>query len=81
MAEALSGIFKAELVKLHGPWRPRAQPEFAIIELIDWYNASRLHGEMATFCPTISSLVTKMDRLLRRALESMTIATGGIQGS
>ena len=31
MAEALNGTFKSELVKLHGPWRTRAQLEIAII--------------------------------------------------
>ncbi|MGQ0607312.1 MAG: IS3 family transposase [Chloroflexota bacterium] len=30
---------------MHGPWRTRHQLEVAIIEWIDWYNASRLsHG-------------------------------------
>lgn len=45
MAEALNGTFKAELIKLHGPWRTRHQLEIAIIEWIDWYNGARLsHG-------------------------------------
>ena len=35
MAESLNGTFKAELVKLHGPWRTRSQLEIAIIEWID----------------------------------------------
>ncbi len=51
MAEALNGTFKAELVKLHGPWRTRAQLEIAIIEWIDWYNATRLHGEIGDIPP------------------------------
>jgi putative transposase len=42
MAEALNGTFKAELVKLHGPWKTHQQLEIAVIEWIDWYNASRL---------------------------------------
>ena len=46
MAEALNGTFKAELVTLHGPWRTRRQLEMAIVEWIDWYNHSRLHGEL-----------------------------------
>jgi putative transposase len=46
MAEALNGTFKTELVKLHGPWRTRQQLEISIIEWIDWYNATRLHGEI-----------------------------------
>lgn len=51
MAEALNGTFKAELVQLHGPWRSRAQLEKAIIDWIDWYNATRLHGEIGDIPP------------------------------
>jgi transposase InsO family protein len=51
MAEALNGTFKAELVKLHGPWRSRAQLELAIIEWIDWYNTRRLHREIGDVPP------------------------------
>lgn len=51
MAEALNGTFKAELVTLHGPWRTRRQLEIAVIEWIDWYNASRLHGEIGDVPP------------------------------
>ena len=51
MAEALNGSFKAELVKLHGPWRTRQQLEIAVIEWIDWYNASRLHSEIGDIPP------------------------------
>lgn len=36
---------------LHGPWRTRAQLEYATIEWIDWYNATRLHGEIADIPP------------------------------
>ena len=51
MAEALNGTFKAELVKLHGPWKTRAQLEFAIICWVDWYNETRLHGEIGDVPP------------------------------
>jgi putative transposase len=51
MAEALNGTFKAELVKLHRPWRTRHQLEIAVIEWVDWYNASRLHGEIGDIPP------------------------------
>lgn len=46
MAEALDGTYKSELVKLHGPWRTRAQLETATINWIYWYNETRLHGEI-----------------------------------
>jgi len=51
MAEALNGTFKAELIHLHGPWRTRAQLEWAIVEWISWYNHSRLHSEIGDVPP------------------------------
>ncbi|MBA2437159.1 MAG: transposase, partial [Acidimicrobiia bacterium] len=51
MAESLNGTFKAELIKLHGPWRTRDATEIAIIEWIDWYNAVRLHGKIGDVPP------------------------------
>ena len=51
MIESLNGTFKAELIKLHGPWRTRDATEIAIIEWIDWYYAVRLHGEIGDIPP------------------------------
>jgi putative transposase len=51
MAEALNGTFKAELVKLPGPWQTRAELETAIINWIYWYNERRLHGEIRDVPP------------------------------
>jgi hypothetical protein len=53
MAEALNGTFKAELIKLHGPWRTRDATEIAIIEWIDWSttewnNADECSAELRT---------------------------------
>lgn len=46
MAEALNGTYKAELIHRHRPWKTRQQAEFATTEWIDWYNTTRLHGEI-----------------------------------
>lgn len=51
MAEALNGTYKAELIRRRGPWRTRAQAEFATIEWIDWYNTARLHTEIGDIPP------------------------------
>lgn len=51
MQESLNGTFKAELVHLHGPWRTRTQLEAAIISWVDWYNQTRLHGEIGDIPP------------------------------
>jgi transposase InsO family protein len=51
MAEALNGTYKAELVRLHGPWRTRTDLETATINWIYWYNETRLHGEVGDIPP------------------------------
>ena len=51
MAEALNGTYKAELIRRGGPWKTRHQAEFATIEWIDWYNTTRLHGEIGHIPP------------------------------
>jgi transposase InsO family protein len=51
MAEALNGTYKAELIRPRGPWRTRSRAEFATIEWIDWYNTTRLHGELGHIPP------------------------------
>jgi transposase InsO family protein len=51
MAEALNATFKAELVVPQGPWRTKAQLEWAVIEWVFWYKASRLHGEIGDIPP------------------------------
>ncbi|MCT1874352.1 IS3 family transposase [Brevibacterium luteolum] len=51
MAEALNSLFKAELVRNHGPWRDVSHVEVAIAEWVDWYNNRRLHGEIGHVPP------------------------------
>jgi transposase InsO family protein len=51
MAEALNGTYKAELIHRSRPWKTRQQAEFATIEWIDWYNTTRLHGEIGHIPP------------------------------
>lgn len=46
MAESAIGLFKTELVELHGPWRTRPDFELATLEYINWFNTARLHGEL-----------------------------------
>lgn len=45
------GTYKAELIRHLGPWKTRHQAEFATIEWIDWYNTTRLHGEIGHISP------------------------------
>jgi len=51
MAEALNGLFKAELVRKSGPWKNIDDLEVAVAEYIDWFNFRRLHGELGIIPP------------------------------
>jgi len=44
LAETVIGLYKAELVRRHGPWRAIEQLELATLEWVDWYNQRRLHS-------------------------------------
>jgi putative transposase len=44
LAETVNGLYKAELVERHGPWRSLDELELATLEYIDWFNYRRLHS-------------------------------------
>jgi putative transposase len=44
LAESVNGLFKAELINRHGPWRSVEQVERATAEWVAWWNGHRLHG-------------------------------------
>jgi transposase InsO family protein len=46
MAEALNGIFKAELIEMQDSWKGVDQAERAIFQWITWYNEERLHSAL-----------------------------------
>ena len=51
LAEAFNSLFKAELVRNHGPWRGIDGLEIATAEYIDWFNHQRLQGELGMVPP------------------------------
>ena len=51
MAEAFNSLFKAELVRNHGPWNTIDDLEVAVAEYIDWFNYRRLHGQIGLLPP------------------------------
>ena len=42
LAETINGLFKAEVIHRHGPWRNMEAVEFATLEWADWFNNRRL---------------------------------------
>ena len=51
MAEAFNSLFKAELLRIGGPWSDTDDLEIAVAEYIDWFNHRRLHGELGRVPP------------------------------
>jgi putative transposase len=41
-AETINGLYKAEVIHRHGPWRSFDAVEFATLEWVDWFNNRRL---------------------------------------
>jgi putative transposase len=46
LAEAVNGLYKAELIRRRGPWRTAEQVELATLEWVQWWNRQRLHGAL-----------------------------------
>ncbi|GAA2932757.1 hypothetical protein GCM10010446_16890 [Streptomyces enissocaesilis] len=51
LMESTIGLYKTELIKPQRPWRSLPQVELATAEWVDWYNHSRLHGEIGHIPP------------------------------
>jgi len=43
LAESEIGLFKTEVIRRRGPWRPLDDVEGAILEWVDWSRPRRLH--------------------------------------
>ena len=42
LAESIDGLYKAEVIHRHGPWRSFESVEFAMLEWVGWFNNRRL---------------------------------------
>jgi putative transposase len=51
LAEAVNGLYKAELIGRRGPWRSAEQVELATLEWVSWWNQRRLHGAIGDIPP------------------------------
>ena len=51
LAETVNGLYKAELIHRHGPWRSVDQVELATAEWVHFWNSRRLHGACGNMPP------------------------------
>ena len=51
LAETINGLYKAEVIHRHGPWRRFEAVEFATLEWVDWFNNRRLLGPIGDIPP------------------------------
>ena len=51
LAEAVNGLYKAEVIRQRGPWRSLEQVELATAEWVDWWNHRRLHSAIGDTPP------------------------------
>jgi putative transposase len=51
LAEAVNGLYKAELIGRRGPWRTAEQVELATLAWVGWWNQRRLHGTIGDTPP------------------------------
>ena len=51
LAESVNGLYKAELINRHGPWRTVEEVELATAEWVHFWNTRRLHGACGDIPP------------------------------
>jgi putative transposase len=51
MAETVIGLYKSELIALHGPWRTVEDVELATLAWVHWWNNTRLHSAIGNVPP------------------------------
>jgi putative transposase len=51
LAEAVNGLYKAELIGRRGPWRGAEQVELATLAWVQWWNERRLHSAIGDIPP------------------------------
>ena len=51
LMESIIGLYKTELIKPRGPWRSLTDVELATAEWVEWFNNTRLFGELGHIPP------------------------------
>jgi putative transposase len=67
LAEAVNGLYKAEVIRKRGPWRSLEQVELATAEWVDWWNQRRLHGAIDNMPPAEYEALYYQDREANQA--------------
>ncbi len=52
LAETINGLYKAELIHRHAPWKSFEAVELATLTWVDWFNNRRLHGSIGMIPPS-----------------------------
>ena len=51
-AATVNGLFKAEVIHLHGPWRNFEAVEYATLAWVEWFSNRRLLDPIGNIPPT-----------------------------
>jgi putative transposase len=51
LAEAVNGLYKAEVIRKRGPWRSLEHVELATAAWVEWWNHRRLHSAIEDMPP------------------------------
>jgi len=51
LAEAINGLYKAEVIHRRGPWKAKQAVELATLEWVAWFNHHRLMGPLGHVPP------------------------------
>ena len=70
LAETIIGLFKAEVIRLRGPWRSIEQVEFATLNWVDWFNNRRLLEPLGYLPPV------EYEEVYYRSRESQPLVVG-----
>jgi len=51
LAETINGLYKTEIIRKRGPWKPLEDVEYVTLEWVDWFNNRRLLEPIGSIPP------------------------------
>jgi len=67
LAEAVNGLYKAEVIRKRAPWRSLESVELATAEWVDWWNQRRLHSAIHDMPPAEFEALYHQQRVVAAA--------------